>query len=353
MGTSIPATRPTGTPRPGFLSAPPCDRRRMTARATYSPAQQRIIDLLRRRPDDEAVGADVVASLHAELEERLAPVAARIPTAPRCGSASPPCTSSTRARAAGRPRPAPGSSGTSLRRGAPSRTRPSSCRPTGGARASRAAWSTRPSPGSPTSAVRSPPSSGRSPRWSWPSCARRPSGSSPSFEECFPPLKSRWRPVVDGASRVALAGGRIVLGGRPDLTLGRAADGGKVVIDLKTGRPSRHHVDDLRFYALVDACKVGLPPDGSPRSTWTPARRPSSRSRSGCSRRPPSGSSAPSSPWSQLRTGERPAAVRANPMCRWCPALASCETGSAWIAAEAAGEHEDRLLVAHPGARRV
>ncbi len=35
---------------------------------------------------------------------------------------------------------------------------------------------------------------------------------------------------------------------------------GKVLIDLKTGGFSPVHVDDLRFYALVEAMKVGVPP---------------------------------------------------------------------------------------------
>jgi hypothetical protein len=81
-----------------------------------------------------------------------------------------------------------------------------------------------------------------------------------AFEECFPPLKARWRPVVDGRLRAELCGGRIVLAGRPDLTLGQASRSGKVIVDLKTGGRRDHHVEDLRFYALVDTLRVGLPP---------------------------------------------------------------------------------------------
>src|SRR5690606_38774420 len=82
-GPSIPAPTDRNSrcpPTPAFLSAPLCDGAAMPALATaWSPAQQRIIELLRRRPDDAPVGADVVAALHAELEERLAPVAERVP----------------------------------------------------------------------------------------------------------------------------------------------------------------------------------------------------------------------------------------------------------------------------------
>jgi hypothetical protein len=42
-----------------------------------------------------------------------------------------------------------------------------------------------------------------------------------------------------------------------------------------------------------------------------------------------------------LRRGERAASVRANPMCRWCPALPRCETGSAWVAGDDSGERDE------------
>ena len=35
---------------------------------------------------------------------------------------------------------------------------------------------------------------------------------------------------------------------------------GKVLIDLKTGGFSPSHLDDLRFYALVETIKLGVPP---------------------------------------------------------------------------------------------
>ncbi|MCY3560396.1 MAG: PD-(D/E)XK nuclease family protein [bacterium] len=84
-----------------------------------------------------------------------------------------------------------------------------------------------------------------------------------AFFDCWPPLQRRWRPATESSSRVELCGGRIVLGGKTDLTLGRAegtaAD--KVIVDLKTGwRQPRAHRDDLRFYALMETVKLGTPP---------------------------------------------------------------------------------------------
>ena len=83
-----------------------------------------------------------------------------------------------------------------------------------------------------------------------------------TFTETFPPLKRQWRPVAESRVRADLCHNTLALSGRIDLSLGRA-DGntaGKVVIDLKTGRPHQGHREDLRFYALLEALKVGIPP---------------------------------------------------------------------------------------------
>jgi hypothetical protein len=83
-----------------------------------------------------------------------------------------------------------------------------------------------------------------------------------AFQECFPPLKPAWRPVTETAVRVDLFGGLLRLTGRVDLTLGTPAGAhpGKVIIDFKTGAPAGHHRDDLRFYALLETIRVGVPP---------------------------------------------------------------------------------------------
>ncbi len=82
------------------------------------------------------------------------------------------------------------------------------------------------------------------------------------FLECFPPLKRQWVPVAESRVRVELCDERIVLQGKVDLSLGRP-DGevaGKVLIDLKTGGFAPSHLDDLRFYALLETLRVGTPP---------------------------------------------------------------------------------------------
>ena len=154
------------------------------------------------------------------------------------------------------------------------------------------------------------------------------------FFECFPPLQPKWRPVTESRQIVDLAGGRVRLQGKVDLTLGTARGGqaGKVIIDLKTGTPNPAHRDDLRFYALLDAIRVGVPPrlvasfyldlglahteavtvgvlDAAVARTVDGAERLTS-----------------------LRAGTVAPTLRPAPSCRWCPVLPTCETGRRWLA---------------------
>jgi hypothetical protein len=82
------------------------------------------------------------------------------------------------------------------------------------------------------------------------------------FLECFPPLLREWRPRTDTPILVQLCGERISLRGRPDLAFGQARgdEAGVVIVDLKTGWSYPHHFDDLRFYALLQTLKTGVPP---------------------------------------------------------------------------------------------
>jgi len=83
-----------------------------------------------------------------------------------------------------------------------------------------------------------------------------------AFLECWPPLKKEWRPVTESRVRSEFLGGRIVASGKVDLSLGQARGqtAGKVIIDLKTGQRRVNHIDDLRFYALLETLKIGTPP---------------------------------------------------------------------------------------------
>lgn len=159
------------------------------------------------------------------------------------------------------------------------------------------------------------------------------------FFECFPPLQARWRPVTESTQIVDLLGGRVRLRGKVDLTLGRA-DGnraGKVIIDLKTGGPNPAHRDDLRFYALLEAIRVGVPPRlvasfyldmGEARTeVVTEALLDATVARVVDGARRIVG----------LRAGTVEPVYRPGPSCRWCPILEGCEVGRDWLADEGYG----------------
>lgn len=160
-----------------------------------------------------------------------------------------------------------------------------------------------------------------------------------TFLELFPPLRPAWRPVTESRVRVELHGGAVVLSGKIDLSLGRA-DGttaGKVLIDLKTGGFRTHHLDDLRFYALLESIKVGTPPrllatyyldQGRPvveAVTVDVLAAALRRTIAGAAR-----------VVALTRQGEPPT-LRPGPGCRWCSALDLCDEGRAWVAADDEG----------------
>lgn len=155
-----------------------------------------------------------------------------------------------------------------------------------------------------------------------------------TFLETFPPLDRRWRPVAESRVRAELCADNLALQGRVDLSLGRA-DGmiaGKVLIDLKTGRPYPGHVEDLRFYALLETLKLGVPPrllvnyyleSGQPRPEavtedllWSTARRLVD---------------AVAKLVTLVGPEAREPATTPGPGCRWCSALPTCTTGQRFL----------------------
>lgn len=82
------------------------------------------------------------------------------------------------------------------------------------------------------------------------------------FHDEFPPLGRAWRPRLESPLVVVLCAGRVTLRGKVDLALGQACgtEARVLLVDLKTGRPTATHVDDLRFYALLETLRVGVPP---------------------------------------------------------------------------------------------
>jgi hypothetical protein len=146
-----------------------------------------------------------------------------------------------------------------------------------------------------------------------------------TFDDSFPPLQPKWRPVTESPARVELFDGAVVLAAKTDLTLGRPGD--KVIIDLKSGTTLGSHREDLRFYALIETIKLGVAPrkiatyyldtarahaeDVTEGLLWSALRR----TVDGVVR------------IAELQRKVRPPEVRPGPTCRWCPLNTTCEPG--------------------------
>jgi len=156
-----------------------------------------------------------------------------------------------------------------------------------------------------------------------------------AFLESWPPLEPKYRPRSESRVRFDLLDGRVTLAGKVDLTLG-VADGlraGKVLVDLKTGGFSPVHLDDLRYYALIEALVRGVPPRKlashylesahlQPEDVTEPMLHSAAERVVGAVDR-----------WVALRTGAVDPVRKPGPVCRWCPVLASCDAGRAHLAA--------------------
>lgn len=154
-----------------------------------------------------------------------------------------------------------------------------------------------------------------------------------AYEEVWPPLKREWRPATEVKVRSDLAGGRVTLSGRVDLAIGRAEGrtAGKVIVDFKTGGPAMAHREDLRFYALVETLRLGVPPRAVATSylesgdlhvedvTVGVLEAAAARVVDGASR------------MVAIRHHDHPPVARPSPLCRWCPARPACPTGQSYI----------------------
>jgi hypothetical protein len=154
-----------------------------------------------------------------------------------------------------------------------------------------------------------------------------------AFLECWPPIEWRWTPVVESSITVDLFDGRIRLSGRPDLTLGRARGdiAGKVIVDLKTGQAHQEHVDDLRFYALIDTLKIGIPPrllvnSYLDRALLAVEQVTEDQLRSTVDRVVDAVGRIVT-----LEVGERDPEKRPGPQCRWCVLRSDCDEGRAHL----------------------
>lgn len=156
-----------------------------------------------------------------------------------------------------------------------------------------------------------------------------------AFLDCWPPLRRTWAPVTESKVRAELCGGRVQLRGKVDLTLGRASGpraSGKVLVDLKTGGFAPDHLHDLRFYALIETVRLGVPPRRVAsyylESAWMAPEDVTAGLLDSAVARTVAGARA----LAALQDGTAEPVRRPGAACRWCPVRSGCEPGEAWIA---------------------
>lgn len=153
------------------------------------------------------------------------------------------------------------------------------------------------------------------------------------FQECFPPLDRRSAPTTESSVRWPLDG-PIVLAGKVDLMLGRpsGSESRKVIVDLKTGGVAPRHREDLRFYALVETLRSGVPPRKLA-SFYLDAGEPwvedvTEGVLQVAVRRTLDAIDAEI----ELQVEARPPVKRPGSACRWCPLQTECPEGQAHLA---------------------
>lgn len=159
-----------------------------------------------------------------------------------------------------------------------------------------------------------------------------------SYIDSFPPLEPRWRPVVEYPARAELLDGQVVLNARMDLVIGHP--GRKVIIDLKSGRLTQVHREDLRFYALIETLRTRQAPRLLASFSLDASRLDPEAVDAGvleaAARRAAAGIVAAA----ELRLGDREPVVRPGVQCRWCPLSDRCDEGQRHLRA-LDGDEED------------
>jgi hypothetical protein len=149
-------------------------------------------------------------------------------------------------------------------------------------------------------------------------------------EASWPAVPTEWWPRLEDAARIPFAGGRRVLSGRFDLTLGgRATPLERVIVEIKAGAATAVHQPDLYWYGLLSALRDRIPPRVV--AVWSAA--------DGITTTAPVTADALHSAamrvvaaaerWVELLSGREPT-LTAHPGCRWCALLDVCETGQRW-----------------------
>ena len=163
-------------------------------------------------------------------------------------------------------------------------------------------------------------------------------GAVSNFLECFPPVKPQWRPMVEYSASYSLFDKSVVFTSRMDLVLG--GPGRKVIIDLKTGRLTPTHRDDLRFYALIETLRSRQAPRSLGSYSLDSARLDSEDVTEGLLQSAVRRTAQGTLLIADLALKTREPEVRPGFQCRWCPANDTCAQGIQYLR-QLSGDDED------------
>lgn len=162
-------------------------------------------------------------------------------------------------------------------------------------------------------------------------------GAVTNFLECFPPIRPQWRPMVEYSASYSLFDGSVIFTSRMDLVLG--GPGRKVLIDLKTGRLTPTHRDDLRFYALIETLRSRQAPRSLGSYSLDSARLDSEDVTEGLLQSAVRRTAHGTLLIADLALKTREPELRPGFQCRWCPVNDSCAEGGLYLR-QLAGEDD-------------
>jgi hypothetical protein len=155
-----------------------------------------------------------------------------------------------------------------------------------------------------------------------------------AFLELWPPLPRAWRPATEVRLRAELCDGALILSARSDLTLGTAQGqtAGKVLVELKTGARAARHVEDLRYAALLETLRCGVPPLRLALATLDSGTLSVEEVTDDVIEAAVRRTIAGTTRLLELRLGLRSPSITPNPACGWCGLRATCDGAARWVA---------------------
>ncbi|NBU15823.1 MAG: hypothetical protein EBS48_02215 [Actinobacteria bacterium] len=160
-----------------------------------------------------------------------------------------------------------------------------------------------------------------------------------NFVDCFPPLKRQWRPLVEYSVLYDLFDKSVQFNTRMDLVIGQP--GRRVLIDLKTGRVTPTHRDDLRYYALIETLRTRQAPRLLASYSLDSARLDEEEVSEGVLQAAVRRTAAGAIAIAELQLKSREPRVRPGMQCRWCPVAEDCQEGQRHLREMAGGDDDE------------